>query len=136
MVTKQELERAYFDGMVYSISFGSIGEVASKDIERMPKKDQAFWMGYAAGTVVMTGGYAALQTLPFAAGTAAAEGTLLSHLGIIAFEMAPVLIPAAFVAAGVAVVSQAGGHESPSTHGYRDRMSKHKEHYPSWMRFR
>jgi hypothetical protein len=106
------------------------------EVDELSDEDRAYWLGYVAGGVVATGTYVAIQHLPFALGTAAAEGTFLTHLAIIGVNLSPVLLPILGVVAAVGIVSQAGGTESPSTHGYRDRMSEYSHEYPSWMRFR
>ncbi len=137
MASRHDVETAYWNGMTHSFSFGMVGESGRiGNFDELSPEDQAYWLGYIAGGVVFTGSYAAIQHLPFAVGTAAAEGTFLSHLAMIGIEMSPVLLPLLGAAAVIGIVSQAGGTESPSTHGYRDRMSEYSDEYPSWMRFR
>lgn len=83
-------EQAYWDGFQHSMTFGVIDEDFHGRDYGTPSDNPdsaAYWMGVSAGTIAFSGGYAAVQMSPWIAGTAAAEGTFFSHLGIIGMEM-------------------------------------------------
>ncbi len=137
LVTKAQVEEAYWDGFMESFTFDTVSmpgyESREAAYQRPSEEDpvsSAYWMGMAAGTVSFTGGYAALQMSPLVAGTAAAEGTFFSHIGLLAYELGLAtarITPPVLVIAAAASLAQAG--LTLGLGDYRERMSEHKSYY-------
>ncbi len=124
-------EQAYWDGFTHSMTFGVVDEEIHGREYGTPSSNaesSAYWMGVTAGTITFSGAYAAVQMSPWLVGTAASEGTFLSHLGIIGMELglAP-FAPPLLVLAAAAALAEAG--LTLGLGDYRERMAEHKSYY-------